>query len=177
MQLPKVYGLLGWAVAGVMAVGAAGTAYAATGSTLTSASTKTTTVTPPSLAHPPAPRLGGPGLGGPGFGGPRPGGPGGGAAFPGLHGSYTVQRGSGYVQVDYARGTVASLNGSVLSVKSADGTTTTFQLGSATKYGAPGHKEVMTDLHAGEKVFATGTGAASSITATHVLIPPTWPAS
>ena len=168
MQMRRGFGLLGWSLAGVMAIGAAGTAYAATSSpaqlaaATTGAPAASASATPSHAKHAkhhhhprPAKRN----------------------AFPGIEGAYTVHRKAGYTQVDYARGTVSSLNGSTLVVKSANGATTTFQLASATKYGVRGHKEVMTDLHAGEKVFAVGTGATGAITATHVTVPPTWPAS
>ena len=165
------FGLLGWSLAGVMAIGAAGTAYAATSSpaqlaaATTGAPAASASAAPTHAKHAKHagrhhhPRVG------------RRN------AFPGIDGAYTVHRKTGYTQVDYARGTVSSLNGSTLVVTSANGATTTFQLGATTKYGVRGHKEVMTDLHAGEKVFAVGTGATGAINATHVTVRPTWPAS
>lgn len=161
MQMRAHLGALGWAVAGVMTIAAAGTAYAAT---------PTAPTTPPTVAgahphhgphhhHKP----------------PRP--PQARGAFPGVNGTYTTHRKTGYVTVDYARGTVASATATALVVKSPDGVSTTFALTSHTTYGAPGHKEIQADLVTGAHVLAVGTGASGSATATHVLVAPTWPAS
>jgi hypothetical protein len=81
-----------------------------------------------------------------------------------LHGEAVVQTGKGYVTVVFARGTVTAIDANSISVKSADGVTTTFAIDAKTKARSAGQAVAISTVHTGEKigVFGTKTGGATA---------------
>jgi hypothetical protein len=168
--------LLGWVVAGVLAVALGGQALAAT---LADQPTP-----PPTPGAAPAPAFNGygqqqPNQAGPGRG--HRGGHGGLGHFFGgrfrdrapVRGEVTVPNGNnGYEQLAFARGTVTAVSETSLSVKSADGTTTTFTLNGDTVYRSGRDQVARTDIKLGAEVFASGPHSGSATTARHVIIRP-----
>jgi hypothetical protein len=124
--------------------------------------------------------MGGPGVGpGRGFGGP--GGPGG-FAGPGgfgargqvLHGEEVVQHGTTYVTIDEQTGKVTAVTSTSITVKSSDGYTATYVVGSATRIGKKGAAAKVSDVAVGDTVRIEGTKSGGTVTADRVMdgLPP-----
>ena len=73
-----------------------------------------------------------------------------------LHGEVVLQTKKGFVTADIARGTVTSIDANSISVKSADGVTTTFAIDAKTKARSAGHVVPLTSVHDGDKVGVLG---------------------
>jgi hypothetical protein len=109
------------------------------------------------------------GAGGPGFGGGRSGGgPGGfGAAAAALHGTSVVPDGNGgYITELSQNGTVSAVSTSSITVKSEDGFTQTYVVGSATS--VDGGADTIGNVAAGHTVRVVATGTADKATATQI---------
>ena len=163
---------VGLAAAAGVGVGATALAGAATG-TAVPASASTTTTTPPGHFGPG--RVGGrfhAGFVGPGgVGGPGGLGGFGGGIGPVLHGRYTVQGPNGYETLDERTGTVSAVSdtsGSTwsLTVKSADGTSETFTVGSGTSVN--GGESGIASVKVGDTVDVVATVSAGTSTATRI---------
>lgn len=73
-----------------------------------------------------------------------------------LHGEVVVQTRKGFVTAEIARGTVAAIDATSISVKSADGVTTTFAIDAKTKARSAGHVVPLTSVHDGDTVGVLG---------------------
>jgi hypothetical protein len=73
-----------------------------------------------------------------------------------LHAQLTVKTKTGYSTVAFERGTIASVSGSTLTVKAADGTTWTWHLLKGSVLRENGGKLAASKLAAGEKILAVG---------------------
>lgn len=83
-----------------------------------------------------------------------------------LHGEFVVQTKKGFVTLVLARGTVTAVSSTSISVKSADGVTTTFAVTSKTRVRQNGEKSDIGAVHDGDMVGVLGTkGADGSLTA------------
>jgi hypothetical protein len=78
-----------------------------------------------------------------------------------LHGEIVLQTRKGFVTVDIARGIVSAVSGDSISVKSADGVTTTFAIGAKTKARSAGKMISISAVHVGDKVGVLGTKTGS----------------
>jgi hypothetical protein len=94
----------------------------------------------------------------------------------GLHGEVTVRGGKDangkptFVQAVFARGEVAGLSGDTLSVRSADGVVTAFTLAGDTKLRQRGEDVARSALRAGVPVFAVGKRDGQAVTAVRVVV-------
>jgi hypothetical protein len=83
-----------------------------------------------------------------------------------LHGEIVLQTRHGIVTAVIARGTVTAVDAASISVKSADGVTTTFTVTGTTKARSAGRTIAVSAVHAGDKVgvlgVKTGHGAAAA---------------
>lgn len=81
-----------------------------------------------------------------------------------LHGEMVLQTPTGFVTAVVARGTVTAIDADSISVKSADGVTTTFAIDAKTKARSAGKVVPLTDVHTGDTVgvlgIKKGSGAA-----------------
>ena len=82
-----------------------------------------------------------------------------------LHGEFVMQTRNGFVTAVLARGAVTSIDANSISVKSADGVTTTFAIDTKTKARSDGHAVPLTSVHVGDKVGVLGTKNGSAVTA------------
>ena len=148
---------------------AAGATTASSGATTTTPSGSSSTTPPANGSSPVAPHMRGPrGFGGFGaFGGP-------GADFGGrvVHGEFTIKGQNGYETVDERTGTVSSVtntSGSTwsLEVKSADGTTGTFTVDSATSVN--GGETGIGSVKTGDTVHVTAVVSGGTSTAKEVV--------
>jgi hypothetical protein len=73
-----------------------------------------------------------------------------------LHAQLTVKTRTGYSTIAFERGTIASVSGSTLTVKAADGTTWTWHLLKGSVLQENGGKLAASKLTAGEKILAVG---------------------
>jgi hypothetical protein len=73
-----------------------------------------------------------------------------------LHAQLTVKTKTGYSTIAFERGTIASVSGSTLTVKAADGTTWTWHLLKGSVLRDNGGKLAASKLTAGEKILAVG---------------------
>jgi hypothetical protein len=144
-------GWLGWAVAGVLLLSAGGVALAAQSS--------------PSTTRPPgvtADKVRGGFLGqGPGW---RHG-----LARRALHGELTLQTPDGTRTVVVARGEVTALADDSITVKSADGVSTSFRIDADTRFGFLGEPDPRAELKVGDTVFVAGTKSGDTVTASRVV--------
>ena len=145
-------GWLGWALAGVLAVAAAGTALAGAGEPVG-----------PGPAAPPASDgvalaaaelLG---AGPPALRAARRG------AARRLHGEVTVRTRDGFATYAFARGEVTALPAERLSVRSDDGVSTTFTLSGETRYGTWRRPQRREDLEVGDRVLVLGEKAGGEL--------------
>lgn len=136
-------GVLGTAVAAGAVVSAAGAASAAGTSSATPSSTVQTATTT-TVPHRPWGAL----------------------RHAGIHGEFTVRNKSGaFVVLDTQRGTVTGNNGTQLTVKSADGFTATYTVGSSTVIRKDGAKATVGDLKVGDTVGVVGVKSGDTVTA------------
>jgi len=87
-----------------------------------------------------------------------------------LHGQITVVAKAGPRTIAFERGTVQSRSGSSVVVKAPDGTTWTWQVGTATRVIKAGQRVGATALAAGQRVFVIGQVAGGSDDARRVVI-------
>jgi hypothetical protein len=73
-----------------------------------------------------------------------------------LHGEVVIQTKKGIVTAVIARGTVSAIDGNSISVKSADGVTTTFTVNDKTKVRSAGATISISAVHVGDKVGVLG---------------------
>jgi hypothetical protein len=91
----------------------------------------------------------------------------------GLHGEATTHNAKTgkYVDHEWQRGQITAVNGSDLTVRSADGTTWTWVGNSATKVTRGGKKIAESALKSGDKVLVLGTRSGSAHDARRVFAP------
>jgi hypothetical protein len=77
-----------------------------------------------------------------------------------------------FQQVAFARGVVTAVSETSLSIRSADGTVTTFALNADTKYRHGRQELKRTDVSVNAQAFASGQRSGQTITAAHVLLQP-----
>lgn len=82
-----------------------------------------------------------------------------------LHGEVVLQTRKGFVTAVIARGTVTAIDAHSISVKSADGVTTTFAIGANTKARSAGKVVPITTVHNGDEVGVVGTKTGDTVTA------------
>jgi hypothetical protein len=73
-----------------------------------------------------------------------------------LHGEMTIQTREGVKTIVMARGEVTALSGDVITVKSSDGVETSFKLDGATRYGFRNETAPSAELKVGEDAFVAG---------------------
>jgi hypothetical protein len=94
-----------------------------------------------------------------------------------LHGEVTVRSGKDaagkpqFTNAVFARGEVAELAGDTLRVRSADGVVTSFTLNGDTKLRQRGEDVARDALKPGTAVFAVGTKEGEAVTAVRVILP------
>ena len=108
---------------------------------------------------------GGPGFGGPGFGGPGLGGPGGQL----LHGTEVVQQGTKVVTIEEQAGKVTAVSATSITVKSTDGYTETYVVGSTTQIGKKGAQAKISAVAVGDTVRIEGVQSGKTVTASHLM--------
>jgi hypothetical protein len=106
------------------------------------------------------------GFGGPGFG-PGFGGPGGGGQL--LHGTEVVQQGTKVVTIEEQAGKVTAVSATSITVKSTDGYTETYVVGSTTQIGKKGAQAKISAVAVGDTVRIEGVKSGSTVTASHVM--------
>jgi len=82
-----------------------------------------------------------------------------------LHGEVVLQTRKGFVTAVIARGTVTAIDANSISVKSADGVTSTFAIDDKTKARSAGHVVPLNSVHVGDKVGVLGVKNGSAVTA------------
>ena len=102
------------------------------------------------------------GLGGPGFGGPGDGGQ-------LLHGTEVVQQGTKVVTIEEQAGKVTAVSATSITVKSTDGYTETYVVGSTTQIGKKGAQAKISAVAVGDTVRIEGVKSGSTVTAGHVM--------
>ena len=173
--------LLGWVLAGVLAVALGGRAVAATLAPEATASATAAADSPgQSGQEQPQAQEGDRGKGDRGGHGWRGrghrggGGPLGGGRFrerAPIRGEVTVPNGNnGYEQVAFARGTVTAISETSISVRSADNVTTTFALNGDTSYRKGRDGAARTDIAVNAEVYVSGPRSGSTLTARNVLV-------
>jgi hypothetical protein len=94
-----------------------------------------------------------------------------------LHGEVTVRDGKDaagkprFTEAVFARGEVAELSGDTLRVRSADGVVTSFTLNGETKLRRRGNDVARDALKPGTAVFAVGKKDGQAVTAVRVVLP------
>ncbi len=106
------------------------------------------------------------GFGGPGFGAGF-GGPGGGGQL--LHGTEVVQQGTKVVTIEEQAGKVTAVSATSITVKSTDGYTETYVVGSTTQIGKKGSLAKISAVAVGDTVRIEGLKSGSTVTASHVM--------
>jgi hypothetical protein len=144
---------LGWAVAGVLVVSAAGAALAAQDAT-------TTTQAPSVGPGKDKARAGALGRGG----GWRHG-----LGRRVLHGEVTVQTQDGTKTLVMARGEVTALTDDAITVKSSDGVETSFRIDGDTRFGFRNEPDPRAELKVGEDAFVAGEKAGDTAMAKRVV--------
>lgn len=144
-------GLLGWVLAGMLAVAAGGTALAATvghaGPAEQTATTQTT-VKARALGHGHWGRFG----------------------RRALHGQVTVQTNNGTRTYVFARGKVSALSGSSIAITSSDNATTTFAINASTQYGTRRIQQSRSDVKVGVQAAVLGQRSGASTAATWIAV-------
>jgi len=82
-----------------------------------------------------------------------------------LHGEVVLQTRKGFVTAVIARGTVTAIDAHSISVKSADGVTSTFAIDDKTKARSAGHVVPLNSVHVGDNVGVLGVKNGSAVTA------------
>ena len=90
----------------------------------------------------------------------------------GVEGTVTFHNKTGFHTVSFERGTIASVSGSDVVIKAADGTTWTWQIVSDTVIRKNGAKTTTSALSAGEAVFAGGPVVSGARDARLIIIRP-----
>jgi hypothetical protein len=142
---------LGWVVAGVLLVSAAGAALAAQGTT-------STTQTPGTSADKATARALGRGAGWRHALGRRV-----------LHGEVTVQTNDGVKTLVMAYGQVTALAKDAITVKSSDGVQTSFSINGDTRFGFHNQPAPTAELKVGEDAFVAGEQSGGRATARRVV--------
>jgi hypothetical protein len=143
-------GWLGWAVAGVLLLSAGGVALAAQ-------DPPSTTQAPGAAGKARAGSLG------PGDGWRH------GLARRALHGELTLQTRDGVRTVVVARGEVTALTDGSITVKSADGVSTSFRIDGETRFGFLREPDPRAELKVGDTVWVAGTKSGDTTTATRIV--------
>jgi hypothetical protein len=94
----------------------------------------------------------------------------------GVEGTVTFHNKTGFHTLSFERGTIQSVSGSDVVIKSPDGTTWTWLIVSDTVVRKNGAKTTTSALSAGETVFAGGPVSAGARDARLIIIRPTAPA-
>ena len=94
----------------------------------------------------------------------------------GVEGTVTFHNKTGFHTISFERGTIASVSGSDVVIKSPDGTTWTWLIVSDTVVRKGGAKTTTSALSAGETVFAAGPVSSGSKDARLIIIRPSAPA-
>ena len=94
----------------------------------------------------------------------------------GVDGTATFHNKTGFHTLSFERGIIASVNGSDVVVKAADGTTWTWHLVSDTVVRKSGAKTTTSALSAGQTVFAAGPVVSGTRDARLIVIRPSGPA-
>ncbi len=94
----------------------------------------------------------------------------------GVEGTVTFHNKTGFHTISFERGTIASVSGSDVVIKSPDGTTWTWLIVSDTVVRKGGAKTTTSALSAGETVFAAGPVSSGSRDARLIIIRPSAPA-
>jgi hypothetical protein len=158
---------LGWVVAGVLLLGVGGTAVAGGLAGGDPAVPDEQQARAAGMAA-----AGGPGLAGPAHVGHRGHRGRWGARGP-VRGELTVPRADGsFEQVVFARGEVTAISATSLSIRSADGTVTTFTLDGDTRYRRGRDQVERGDVTGGAQALAVGPRDGQTITARRVLLRP-----
>jgi hypothetical protein len=82
-----------------------------------------------------------------------------------LHGEVVLQTRKGFVTAVIARGTVTAVDANSISVKSADGVTTTFTIDAKTKARSAGKVVPVANVHQGDTVGVLGVKNGSAVVA------------
>lgn len=88
-----------------------------------------------------------------------------------VHGEVVVSTKNGDKTIDVQRGAVTAVNTTSLTVKSADGFTLTWSLGTSVRVVEKGTKVQISNVTVGEEVGVAGTRSGSTVTAALILIP------
>jgi|SRR5450631_2255172 len=114
-----------------------------------------------------APAPGGPGA----FGGPWLGGRGGPGGPEGalLHGEQVVQQGSKVVTIDEQVGKVTAVSATAVTVRSSDGYTTTYVVGSSTRIGKNRTQVKISAVVVGDTVRVEGVKSGGTVTASQLM--------
>jgi hypothetical protein len=148
---------LGWAVAGVLLVAAAGAALAAQDATTTPTQAPGPSADKADKARARAGLLGhGAGL--------RHG-----LGRRVLHGEMTIQTREGVKTIVMARGEVTALSGDAITVKSSDGVETSFGIDAATRYGFRNETGPTAELKVGEDAFVAGEKSGDRAVAKRII--------
>ena len=94
----------------------------------------------------------------------------------GVEGTVTFHNKTGFHTISFERGTIASVSGSDVVIKSPDGTTWTWLIVSDTVVRKGGAKTTTSALSAGETVFVAGPASSGSKDARLIVIRPSAPA-
>jgi hypothetical protein len=94
----------------------------------------------------------------------------------GVEGTVTFHNKTGFHTLSFERGTIQSVSGSDVVIKSPDGTTWTWQIVSDTVVRKNGSKAMTSALSAGETVFAAGPVSSGARDARLIVIRPSAPA-
>lgn len=94
----------------------------------------------------------------------------------GVEGTVTFHNKTGFHTLSFERGTIQSVSGSDVVIKSPDGTTWTWQIVSDTVVTKNGSKTTTSALSAGETVFAAGPVSSGARDARLIVIRPSAPA-
>jgi hypothetical protein len=86
-----------------------------------------------------------------------------------LHGEVTIQTREGVKTLVMARGQVTALSGDAITVKSADGVETSFAIDGDTRFGFRNQPAPTAELKVGEDAFVTGERSGDRATAKRVV--------
>jgi hypothetical protein len=170
-RLGRHAALLGWVVAGVLALSAGGVALAANSGDrgsdpaplhdLVFAQAQTNQGAPGSTTQGSNERKR--------LGGLRRGPFGGRLGGQVLHGEITVNTGSGVKTYVVARGQVTALSGSSITITSSDKVATTFAINSDTRYGFQNFKQPQAQLRTGQTAMVIGARSGNATTANRIV--------
>jgi hypothetical protein len=89
-----------------------------------------------------------------------------------VRGELTVPTDGGFEQVAFARGEVTAVSAGSLSIRSADGVVTTFALNADTRYRKGREEAERGDVKVGDQALASGPRSGQTITARRVFVLP-----